>query len=539
LGQIWTLAEREPSRAAATLRLRLGEVTTSRQRAWLWLELGRLEEHVGRRPEARAAYLAAASEAQQTHVLTNAIERFVAASESDSDGIAKLPNLHRYLERVGREDISARRILYRLAKSLVGARLRSAAIVLTDIRGDDAVARRSHYVHGAALLLRGQSKNALTSFRRAAEMDVKNSDERDRAVRDHAWLALARLAQESADVSEAIYAYHQIPIDSKLATTALLELGMLALEDGHSLTATAAFESLIATHEQDLGPRAALLQGYVLIEKGEFDAAAAHYDSIATDFETNLAAFDRAVGTVDDPYDLVRECTERQRAAASAALAPVLERPELERARSLFALEDEIEKLKLNLEEQRQALRALATPETPGPLREIAERIARLEALLRRTNTLAAARGKPRWRVASAAPDRCCTLPSDRIRTLRDRLETALTRARARREEIMATIAEEQAHADALAAELTRTGGAIAAEIRQEQTVLARQALDAHRQVLENLALEGRAGGLEALWAAKEVLSPRIYALEQKRQDALQEHYENHRDVIIELESAE
>lgn len=541
LSQTWALAEHNPTRAAATLRLRLDEVTSTRQRAWLWLEIGRLEEHIGQLPEARAAYLAAAAEANQTHVLTNAIERFVATSESDADGIAKLPNLHRYLDSVGREDLSARRVLYRLAKSLVRARLRTAAIVLTDIRGNDAIARRSHYVHGAALLIRGQVERAIQSFRAAAEMETGDNDDRDLAVRDRAWLALARLSQENDDAAESIYAYHQIPVTSELATTALLELGMLALERGHSKTATSAFESLIATHEQDLGPRAALLQGYVLIENGRYDAAIRHYDTIAADFEQGLLDYDQAVATVDDPYDLVRECDERNRAARSPSLRPVLDRPELEQARSLFSVEDDLQKLATNLDQQELALRALEDPSSPGPLRETARRIEALEALLRRVNGLARAAAPTRV-VASASPsslaaERCCTLPSDRVRNLRRRLEAGLLVAQARKEKLLTTIAAERERVAELTKELKTAQKNTAEEVRAAQTALAKQALAGHRDVLEGLALEGRAGSLEAIWAAKEELSPRIYALEHDRKNALQEHYEAHRDLIIEIES--
>ncbi|MEM6732855.1 MAG: hypothetical protein AAF658_14955, partial [Myxococcota bacterium] len=537
--------------AVAMLRLRLVDFENPNDRAWLWLEIGRVEEHRGQGRSALEAFAEAARLARQNHVFVEAVERFVAVARDQRLKLTTLPALDRYralMTQNGMVDDGAREVLYQLARHLVSTGSPTAVDVLAGTVARDSLGRRILYVAGAAHLVRGELDRAAIRFEEAASLELSNRDERDRDVETLAWLALARLWTEQRKVEDAVYAYHQVPADSEYGATALLEIGWLALESGQDVAARAAFEALIETEPDVLGKQASLLRGYLLLQRGDFGAAERHYDSIHARFNQQLKGFDQAASVIEDPFDLVRECQTRQEAAASPLLRPVLLRPELARARKLETLAPELDALTESIEEQRLAVAALGAEDAAtGPVAEARAQVRRLAGLLEKVERVEAAVGggafdSRRWRASrddTVKVDPCCNTPHQRARALRRRLESSLRAAIGREEALESEVASQLADLQSLSERIRVERTRVADQVRRAQGALAHEAIESHRRELEELVLEGGSGALQAVWQSKEALSDRIYGLEIERKRFLQDLYEENRDAVLELHSSE
>jgi tetratricopeptide (TPR) repeat protein len=541
----------DPYTAANLFALAMRQCPALTQDAALVLDSARAEAMIGTSRRALKRFAAASRLANRTHELAVAVEATVALAERVGD-LPELPPVERYVTQVGyrgRLDPVGYETLYRLGRTLArrgdGER---ALAVLSAIPDDTTAARRALYVRGVVHLAADDTDTARWLFQRAANLPPRNlsgaAAAREGRVTELAWLAVGRLAFESGDAATGFFAYQQVLVHSPAFPTAFMEMGWLAMEHNDEEVALLAFEPLLdleATGE--VGRRAGLLKGYVLLHQRDYDRARDHYKAVARQYRDALTRFDVELKQFPDLARLAHDCEARDRALSSPALAPMMRRPQIARARrldhdlGLLAAEREGAALQL-----RAADDLLAGQRHPNPLTRLAEWHRAAAAVLHDVNTLSIelerTAGRRSWRaetVPTAAAPHCCREPRQRLGSLRSALESLLMVLQELRRATRHDLEELRDELHRQAAEDERRYQSQVPKIHAEQRRLAAAAAHAVRESLRTTAIEGEAGVLEAVWRFKEDHRDQIQSAEVERKAKLDELLWRFSDALEEL----
>lgn len=556
--RIWVdaaaVAQKEDLLAASALyNLALRHGVDPDRRAQILVAAARTEAKSGQLLAARAHFLAASRAATSEEQMKVAMLGFVDMAER-TEGVDNIPDVARFIELVGlRGRLNARgaEILYRLGRVLTVVGDPRGGPLLEQVPLGTPARRRALYVLGVFRLKYGARSDAEELFLRAAELPpmglLPEEYGRDQSVREHAWLAVGRLAFEANEAPLGYYAYHQIPMDSPLSDEALLELGWLAMEAGDETTAMAAFEPLVDRADHgSLAREASLLKGYVMMRTEDYMAAADYYQRLAASSERDLEQFDREISNLWDLTELARDCATQRHAASNPLLAPILKQPELEQAQRLALQVSLLEGLAALLDQQRAAIdRLLAGEGSRNPLTLLAKRrqvvgaeIEQATLLSRDLEDLATRSGWSADRTDKiAAPDPCCKEPRQRLANVRQRLEGLAAHIDFMEREITEGLQSMSSETRALEAEQKQLAATIAPDVPEEQKRLVRAAVARVRGQLARLGLESNAGVLEVYWRYKEGHRDLLLSIERARQTALDQLYKKFSDVVFERSS--
>jgi hypothetical protein len=530
------VATSQPQLASSLFKLALRERGSDNDDIELFLGAAGAEALAGDLGAAADHYLRATALAKDAGQAAAAMEGFVAVVEQ-RPRVAALPALDHYLElrkSAGADSDASYEPIYRLGRYLARLGDARAEAVLLLVPQKIAAGRRASYVLGALALAAGEQTRARALFAQAAAATPRRArpDERarDAAVRDLSWLAVGRLAFEAGDTEAGLYAYHQVPVDSPRFAEAFLELGWLELDAGKESAAMLAFDALSqVAADTDIGRRAELLRGWVLLREHDYAGAEAHYRAVAARFGESLAAFDASVAGVGDLADLANDCALRQQALQNPLLRPVLATAPMAAARRLAADLESVAITGNALEEQLATLDALLGSGS-GSLRDILGRDRQgAEQLLHRLDALGmrlqAARLRAGWLAAAGnvAPVSCCDEILPRLAHTRGELETLLQTIDAKEQSTRRELEQMRGELQGSLTEQRAIHATLAPEVRAAQRALAGQAVTVVRQELRRMVIEGEAGGLEAIWRYKEDHRESIRALEVQRRDELQE----------------
>ena len=540
--------------ANALFHLVLGLCPATNRSPSVLLDTARTDALIGASGDAAQRFLAASAAADGAYELAPAVEGFVQMAERLTR-IDALPPLERYITTVGYHgtvDEAATETLYRLGRVLMRQKDPRAADLLSQIPPGNTAFRRALYVLAAAQLRDGNMATARRLFLEVAELQLENrlppeEQERDAEVRELAWLATGRLAFEQGDVGAGYFAYQQVLVSSPQFAEAFVELGWLAMEHGNEPVALAAFEPLIhLAAGGDAAQRAALLKGYLLLTRKEYDEARVYYEDVANTYVANVAAFDAAVKTLDDVADLARDCSTRTAAIRHLLLSPVVQRLEVEAARRLDVQLTTAGNEKVAAQRQLEVAEALLTDQRPRtPLKELSDSKKRAVMLLEELGNVGIeverTASRQTWQadLSTARPPGCCADPADRVRRTRKEIETLLTGLDARETATRTALVALRDHFRETLAARDRAHATLVVAIHAQQQALVGKAIAAVRRDLSRMAMEGDAGVLEAIWRFKEDHREQIKSLELERKRLLDELEVKYAEVLATLEDAD
>ena len=170
------------------------------------------------------------------------------------------------------------------------------------------------------------------------------TDARQREVQDLCTLGLARVRAGAGDLTGAIAAYEQVPVDSPYFEESLYEVASTHGRAGQLEPALRAAETLVEiAPDSPLASQARLLAGQLLMKEGKYESASQIYDRVVADYGPVRDGLDALLTLHEDPVRYFADLLSRtggQSPAASMVPAPALRsalsRPEMARAGGLM-----------------------------------------------------------------------------------------------------------------------------------------------------------------------------------------------------------
>lgn len=521
----------DPETAAALFNIVLRSGLSDARRTHILIQAARVEAMLGHSKPSLEHFLAALELSQRRDHTVAAFEGFVGVAER-AVAVPGVPPINAYvdaLESDGQLDPPAYETIYRLGQLLNRRGDPRAYDVMAQIPPDVPAGRRALYVRAADHLRRDQRQAAVELFEQAATLppysaSVDLDPDRDRDVREMAWLAIGRLAFEAGDVPTGIGAYHEIPVASRHFLEAFYELGWLAMEAGQEKTARAAFAPVVELGSQsELGRQADLMRGYLLLQEGNLDGARDHYGAVAAKFSEQLVTFDRNLAKVTEITDLARECETRTWAMGNAQLRPILFRDGVEAARRMAIELEELAAVGYAIDKQLEEIDGLLAGDGDmnpfvqierdrRAINVVTERVHELTLNLDRTAALG---------TTTNVPAVCCGEPRLRARRLLDRLNGFSAELQQRETNLRTEFTQMRATVTELQTDQRQLHTAISIEVRAAQHEAVTAAITQERRLLDRMAMEGRVGEMEALWRHKEITRDGILAAETTRKQLL------------------
>lgn len=238
-------------------------------------------------------------------------------------------------------------IRYSIAKSFYGrgevARARS---YFQEIQPGSEFFSRSQYFLAAMRLAEGTPEalaESATAFATLADAETASAE--DRAVRDLAVLAVARLHYEAGRVDEAIAAYHRVSDEGPMRADKLHELAWTYIKRGDLREAVGQVDVFLKDYPQhQYAAELNLVRGHLLFELGDLQDSLTAYDRVVAEYVPVRDRFVRLSSAEQAGVDYARAVVALEHGGEGpdeAALPPyavavMRADPDLDRALGLF-----------------------------------------------------------------------------------------------------------------------------------------------------------------------------------------------------------
>jgi len=143
-------------------------------------------------------------------------------------------------------------------------------------------------------------QSAMPVFQDVAALPTSTDDQVD--VQHLSWLALGALHFEMRDLSQAIYAYQQVPKDSRYFSDGLFQICWAYILLGDFQGALRTIEIFQLAFPQDTRePELKLLAAHLRVKLEEYDQAVVDYKAVVSEYEAIKLQLDHLVGADIDP----------------------------------------------------------------------------------------------------------------------------------------------------------------------------------------------------------------------------------------------
>jgi len=204
-------------------------------------------------------------------------------------------------------------------------RIDEAAAAFDGIADDHRYGRHARYFAGVCRVKKGDLDGAVKIFDHLARLKPRGDGERN--ITELAFLALGRVHYERSRLREAVDAYQNVPKESKLFDTALLEVAWVFIKDQKFESAMRALDLLLlASPDSPQVPEVRILQGNLLIWMKRFSSATEQFSRTRDDYAPQYHELLRLMRQRQDPLPFLEELMGHITVEPSAQPVPPMPR---------------------------------------------------------------------------------------------------------------------------------------------------------------------------------------------------------------------
>ncbi len=204
------------------------------------------------------------------------------------------------------------------------ARLSRALNVFAEVPADSAFDLQARYFMGALYVEAGDLDSAQAAFESILPRPAKS--QRQRGVKELAWIALGRLHYERGDIDKAIDAYQRVERSSTHFYRSLYEIAWAYVKKGDFQNALRAAEILmVGASDSPLAPEAQILIGNLYSKRQKYEKAVETYNDVINTYAPIRDEIDALLSLHDDPVRYFNELIkdEGEAFAVESILPPV------------------------------------------------------------------------------------------------------------------------------------------------------------------------------------------------------------------------